>query len=69
MFSLSDYVGAIKAFNKAIELNPKEGNLYRMRGLTKYYCKDKSGDCIDWSKAGEFGNYKAYVHIKEYCNN
>lgn len=65
---LHDDIGAIKAYGRAIELNPQDGRLYRLRGLSKYYSDDKSGACSDWSKAGELGEYKAYEHIKEYCN-
>lgn len=68
LYLMSDYVGAIRALNKAIELNPKNGYSYRIRGLSKYLSKDKTGACADWSKAGELGEYKAYEHIKEYCN-
>jgi len=66
--NLNDEIGAIKAFSKAIELKPQDGRFYRLRGLSKYYSDDKSGACSDWSKAGELGEFKAYEHIKEYCN-
>lgn len=65
---LNDDIGAIKSYSRAIEINNSDGRLYRLRGLSKYYSGDKIGACSDWSKAGELGEYKAYEHIKNYCN-
>lgn len=65
---LNDDIGAIKSYTRAIEINNSDGRLYRLRGLSKFYSGDKIGACSDWSKAGELGEYKAYEHIKNYCN-
>ena len=59
---------AILDFNKAIELNPKDGMAYYYRGFAKYVLSDKDGACLDLSKAGELGESGAYDLIKEYCN-
>lgn len=36
-------------------------------GDAKGNLQDKSGANLDWSKAGELGNTKAYDLIKKYC--
>ena len=36
-------------------------------GDAKGNLQDKSGASLDWSKAGELGNTKAYDLIKKYC--
>ncbi|MDA2919073.1 tetratricopeptide repeat protein [Desulfobacterota bacterium AH_259_B03_O07] len=63
-----DYRGAIKDYTKAIEINPKDAEVYYGRGLTKLYLGQKDSGCLDLSKAGELGYFKAYDFIKQYCN-
>ena len=36
-------------------------------GDAKGNLQDKSGACLDWSKAGELGYTHAYDLIKEHC--
>ena len=62
---LKEYTGAIKDFNKEIELNPKNAVTYFMRGLIKYSLGNKQGALDDLSKAGELGYDKAYDEIKK----
>ncbi|WP_396141498.1 tetratricopeptide repeat protein [Flavobacterium sp.] len=65
---LKDFRGAIADFDIAIELNPKYSESYLSRGSSKYNLNYINSGCLDWSKAGELGNSKAYELIKEYCN-
>ncbi len=66
---LSDNRGAIHDFDKAIELKPEIGSTYLLRGISKFNLSDNLNEaCLDWSKAGELGNEKAYDYIKEHCN-
>ncbi len=67
-YELKDYKGAIKYYNKAIELNPNNAVAYYNRGLAKIHLGQKDNGCLDLSKAGELGHAKAYEVIKEYCN-
>jgi len=59
----NDYIGAIKDFSKAIELNPKFEEAYFNRGFTKYLLGDYSGAIKDYSKAIELNpkNGNAYL--------
>ena len=49
----SDYAGAIRDFNKAIELNPKLAGAYGGRGLAEYKLCDYKGAIKDLNKAIE----------------
>jgi hypothetical protein len=49
-------------------LNPKNGVAYFARGLAKVALKDTNGGCLDFSKAGELGDNRAYEAIKKICN-
>ena len=66
--SLKDSDGAVKDFNKVIELDPANSNAYLYRGYAKTELGDKNGGCLDLSKAGEFGHRDAYDLIEKLCN-
>lgn len=63
----SDFVEAIKAYDKAISIYPYLEDAYFNRGLVLIYLKDKEKGCIDLSHAGELGVADAYSVIKKYC--
>ena len=67
---LKDYHSAITESDKIIdsELNDKTDIYVALmaRGVAKYNLEDKEGACLDWSKAGEFGDTGDLV--KEYCD-
>lgn len=46
----SDFSGAIKDYNKAIEINPKEKYVYYNRGSAKIYLEDYYGAIDDFTK-------------------
>ncbi len=62
-----DYQGAIKDYDKAIEINPKDAEAYYNRGLAKIGLGQKYSGCLDLSRAGKLGYSKAYEAIKKYC--
>ena len=55
-------------YNRAININPEYAPSYFNRGVAKLLLYDDNGACVDLSKAGEMGMYKAYELIREYCN-
>lgn len=60
-----DYIGAIKHYTKAIELNPKYAEAYLERGLLRYGVQDdQEGALEDLNKAAELGDSRAYNNIK-----
>lgn len=65
---LEDYRGAIEDFNIQLKGNPSHIQTYMSRADAKMKLGDKSGACLDWSKAGELGNNNAYSFIKKHCN-
>jgi ankyrin repeat protein len=52
-FSSKDYDGAIADFDKAIDLNPDNAELYQMRGGPKLGKRDFAGAIADYNKAIE----------------
>ncbi len=62
-----DYQGAIKKFDKVIEINPKFARAYYNRGVAKIGLGLKDSGCLDLSRAGKVGYSKAYEAIKKYC--
>jgi S1-C subfamily serine protease len=62
-----NYSDAIRYYTEFIKINPSDAKAYYNRGIAKYTLGDKSGSCLDWSKAGELGLYTAYDLIKQYC--
>jgi len=67
-YNLGDYKGALLDYNKAIELNPKDADYYFNAGVAKILWGQKDSGCMDLSKAGEMGVFKAYYVIKKFCN-
>ena len=63
-----DWVGAIKDFSKAIELNPNYALAYYNRGAVKIRLGQKDNGCSDFSKASELNLNEANVAIQMYCN-
>ncbi len=51
--ALNDLDGAMKDYNKAIEINPKSHRAYNHRGVVKSTLKDFEGAILDYSKAIE----------------
>jgi tetratricopeptide (TPR) repeat protein len=46
-----DYIGAIKYFNTAIELDPNNSDAYHLRAMAKFKLKDYRGTIIDCNTA------------------
>lgn len=68
-FSLDEYSDAIKDYDKAISISSQYADAYYFRGMAKHMLSSGSVNeaCLDWSKAGELGQYDAYELITDYC--
>jgi len=73
---LENYPAAVKAFDKAISLEPKDPTqkpawvrVYYNRGVSKYYMEDKVNACKDMNKAKKLGLHdeEALDRIKKLC--
>ena len=62
-----DIKGAIKDFDKAIEIEPDYVNAYFNRGVARYASEDLKGACEDWKKAAELGEEDAAKLVEEHC--
>lgn len=60
---LSDHIGAIAEYNKAIEINPKFADAYYGRAASKIELRDHRGAIADYTKTIEL-NPK---HARAYC--
>lgn len=76
-YDLGNYDIAINYYTKFINILQKEKgheedynlkHAYYNRGLAKINVKLKNEGCLDFSRAGELGQEKAYQAIKDYCN-
>ena len=66
-FMDEDYEGAILEFNKAINLKPKNKDIYYNRGMAKGLAGDMSGACSDFQIASSFGNKGAKELVERDC--
>lgn len=60
-YSQKDYMGAMIDFNKAIEINPKNGTAYANRGQMKSDLGDYKGAIVDYNKSLEIGTEGVYA--------
>lgn len=67
-YDIEDYRGAIEDYNKTVEINLQYAEVYAMRGISRILLGQRNGGCLDLSKAGELGYYRAYDLIKDLCN-
>ena len=53
---MKDYYGAISDFNKALEIDPNDADLYVNRSVAKGHIGDIKGACEDAKKAVSMGD-------------
>lgn len=63
-----DYLNAIRDFNKAINMNPKDGHAYINRGLAWFNVGMKENACKDWESAGKAGMPQAFKLLSRHCS-
>ncbi|MBD2353999.1 tetratricopeptide repeat protein [Tolypothrix sp. FACHB-123] len=61
-YEKGDYQGAIKDFNQALEINPKDAKAYNARGDAFYQLKDYQKAQLDASKAIQFNSKDANAY-------
>jgi tetratricopeptide (TPR) repeat protein len=66
-FLTKKFKEAVTDYSKVIELDPKNGGAYYVRGNAKGSLYDKKGACEDWRKAEELGFKDANGYIRDLC--
>ncbi|MEY2703861.1 MAG: hypothetical protein RLY43_2500 [Bacteroidota bacterium] len=64
---LKNYNESIIDYNNAINIMPNNGEIYFERGRVKIELNQIENACLDFSRAGELGEIRAYELIKKYC--
>lgn len=67
-FNKGDFEGALKEYNKAIDLIPEDGQAYFSRGIVKLLQEKPEDACKDWETAIKYGNIEAKDMFKQHCN-
>jgi tetratricopeptide (TPR) repeat protein len=67
-FNLKKFNEALNSFNELLELDASYKEALFYRGLSKINLEKKEEGCLDLSKAGELGFFKAYDEIKKHCS-
>ncbi len=67
LFELERYGEAARAFTMELDLSPRNGYLYYMRGLSHISRDNKVEACKDWHHASKLGYFQADDYISRYC--
>tara|TARA_Y200000002_G_scaffold256112_1_gene212468 strand:+ start:194 stop:568 length:375 start_codon:yes stop_codon:yes gene_type:complete len=62
-----DHYGAIADYNKAIEINPRDGTYYTVRGWIKNTLGDFKLACNDFRKGSYLGDQVGTKAFERYC--
>ena len=62
-YKAGNYRGAIAAWSKAIEINPRDADAYYNRGIAKRKLNDYQGAIVDYNKAIEINPQDAYAYL------
>lgn len=61
-FAAGDFVAAVEAFSRAIEVDPQNAEAYYQRGWARAHIGDVEGELADWSKAVELDPQRAAAY-------
>jgi tetratricopeptide (TPR) repeat protein len=61
------YKYAINDFSMALDLSPKDGETWLLKGIARFESGDREGACSDWSQAGKNGESRAVEYIHKHC--
>jgi Flp pilus assembly protein TadD len=64
---LENYLGAELDFQKAVNLDPNNGEDYLKLGKIQLKLKKVAEACLSFNRAGDLGCKEAYDEIKEHC--
>jgi lipoprotein NlpI len=67
VYKRQDYEGALKDYNKAIEIDSQYGYAYLNRGITYEMLRKPVLSCEDWKKAATLGVTTADGYVKLQC--
>jgi tetratricopeptide (TPR) repeat protein len=59
---------AVRAYDKAIQLNSNMAGFYFNRAIVEYNLGFKEDACADFQNAAELGDTEAAGYIKEFCH-
>ncbi len=64
---LENYLSMQNDCSRALDINPREGEVYYKRGIAKYNMKDIEGACKDWRNAVRFDYFEANEFLLNEC--
>ena len=64
---LKQFASAIADYDKAIEQDPKNGDIYLNRGILKVILKQNAAGCEDLQKAAAMGVFAATIELEKSC--
>lgn len=67
-YELERYGEAASSFTMELDLTPRNGYLYFMRGLSHIARDNKVDACKDWKHASKLGYFQADDYISKYCS-
>lgn len=62
-----NFDSAIENCNEYIEMKPKSGEGFYVRGNARREAKDNEGACNDWKRAELLGYFKSQNKLTQYC--
>lgn len=66
-FKTQTYKYAIKDYTMALDISPREGEVYYNRGIARQQTGDIKGACHDWKRALQYGFMQADEKLREFC--
>lgn len=67
LYKIQKYGEAINSYTMALDLEPRNGSIYYMRGMCYIDYDNKTAACRDWQKASKLGHYKSDDMISVNC--
>lgn len=61
------YKYAINDFSMALDLSPKDGETWLLKGMARFDTGDREGACSDWNEAGKNGEPRAVEYLLKHC--
>jgi predicted Zn-dependent protease len=68
-FKTKTYTYAIKDYAMALDLDPKNIEVYKMKAKAHQLAGDLKGACINWQHAVRLGDIESRGFLQKYCKN